>query len=84
MNTQQDKARSKCGVRFLRSAQRQGLFLSVAEVARIEQRLARLQPCFERPGTHRYELTLRISRRRVPVVYDTELRCLVSMSGGRR
>lgn len=84
MTSHNDKARSRCGSLFLHTARRRGLYLGIAEIAKLESRIARLQPCFERPDQHRYELTLRIQRKRIPVIYDTSLRCLVSVSGGTR
>lgn len=73
--------RDNCRIHFARRAAVRALVLSAAEIRRLEDRIERLRPAFERLGESRYKLTVILHGRFLRVVYDTELKCLVTCLG---
>lgn len=71
--------RLNCRVHFLRRAQERGLNISAFGVYRLERRIAMCAAAFVRDGIDRYVLTVLVAGDRAVVVYDTHLRCLVTV-----
>ena len=71
--------RAACAVHVLARADQRGVALSAEEAARLEATIERLRPAFERPAQDRYWLTIRRHAGRARVLYDTRLRCLVTV-----
>lgn len=67
--------RDCCRAHFAKRARLTGIEI---HVARIERMLERARPAFERPGIDRYPVTLRRTKERLTVVYDTTLHCVVT------
>lgn len=72
--------RVRCQLHFLRRAEERGLDITAEEIADLETLIERARPAFVTPGQDRYILTIKRGRigRRLTVVYDTTLRCLVT------
>lgn len=71
--------RLACRLHMMRRMAERGLDLTVFEVFRIERRLHRARMLFERPGSERYLIALKLGRQRHHVVYDARLRVLVTV-----
>lgn len=74
--------RMHCHLLFLRRLEERGIDVRPEEIAALEALCEGLRPAYQRPGQDRYILTIRRGRlgwRRLTVVYDTTLRCLVTV-----
>jgi len=71
--------RRHCRLHMLSRAEARGLNLTVPMLFHLERRIERMRCVFERPGQERYRVTLVLSGEYFIVVYDTRLRCLVTM-----
>ncbi len=71
--------RDLCRRHFIGRACERGIELTPAEARRLERRLGRARPAFLRPGVDRYRLRLKWKNRRIVVVYDSRLGCLVTL-----
>lgn len=71
--------RFRCRLHVEKRAIQRRIPLSPWDIDRLERSLERLRPAFERPGVNRYRLTLKHDSRRLVVIYDTRLCCLVSL-----
>lgn len=79
--------RMSCHMHVLQRAARRGIVMTADDIVRLEDLIGRSTPAFERPGAARYLLTVKpAGGRRMRAVYDTGLRCLVSIwhARGRR
>jgi len=70
--------RLNCRAHFARRVAERAVPLSAGDIARLERRIERMRPAFERKGVNRYRLTIIARGRFLRVVYDTELHCLVT------
>lgn len=68
--------RRACRRRFARRARRLGIALPPP--AALEAWLERCRAAWQRPGADRHMLTLRHNGDRVGVIYDAQLRCVVT------
>lgn len=73
------RSRASCHLHFLSRAVERNIVLTADDVVRLENLIERMRPVFEVPGVTRYKLRARRSGKRVRVVYDTNLRCVVSI-----
>mgnify|MGYP004401508519 CR=1 FL=1 len=74
--------RAHCRLLFLKRVSERGIDLKPEEIADLEALCEALRPAYERPDAVRYILTIRRGRlgwRRLTVVYDTRLHCLVTV-----
>ena len=71
--------RACCHLHFLRRAEERGIEITGEEIERLERALDRTRPAYERPGVHRYRVTVKHALGRLGVAYDTHLGCLVSV-----
>ena len=76
--------RAACQYHAARRAAQRGLELSPDDLDRLASVLETLRPMYERPGQTRYQLRLRLNRRRLFVVYDTALRVVVTVGHATR
>lgn len=73
-------ARHYCHRHLARRARDHGIALRPADVTRIERRIERARPAWQRPGVERYVIRINRGRRdRLSFVYDARLACLVSV-----
>lgn len=80
--TMQLSHRMHCHLHFLRAIQMRGIDMTPDEIGQLEALLERSRPAYVRPGINRYVLTVRrgrLGQRRLTVVYDIALRCLVTV-----
>ncbi|MBX3447535.1 MAG: hypothetical protein KF765_12345 [Parvibaculaceae bacterium] len=73
--------RMNCRNHFARRAALRAPQLTHADIERLERRIDRMRPAFEREGVNRYNLTIISGGQFLRVVYDTELKCLVTCLG---
>lgn len=77
--------RMSCHIHVMTRAAQRGLVFTADDIVRVEELLDRARPAFERPDTARYRLTVKSAAgRRVRVIYDVQLRCLVSVMQANR
>lgn len=71
--------RIACSLHMLQRAEERGVCLSAEAVERLERAIEKSRPAFERPGQDRYWIRVRHNGNRMHVLYDTRLRCLVTV-----
>ena len=71
--------RANCRCHVLRVAGARGCSIGLCELPRLERRLEIMRPAFERPGQDQYMIRVRRPRGCISVIYDTRLRCLVTV-----
>ena len=71
--------RVACSLHLMQRVEERGVDLSAEAVERLERAIETCRPAFERPGQDRYWIRVRHNGRRLQVLYDTRLRCLVTV-----
>ncbi|WP_316978028.1 hypothetical protein [Shumkonia mesophila] len=72
--------RMACHMHVMKRASQRGIVITADDIVRYEALMERARPAYERPGAARYLLTVKSAAgRRMRVVYDVELRCMVSV-----
>ena len=59
------------------------LDLEPSDINEMERAIEPLIPAFEKPGTPRYEIRVKHHGRKIVVVYDTMLTCIVTVLSAR-
>ncbi|TCS62568.1 hypothetical protein [Varunaivibrio sulfuroxidans] len=71
--------RAACARHVRRRARQRGVVIRGDGIVRLEAAIERLRPAFETPDRHRFWLTVKRPGRRMRVLYDTRLHCLVTV-----
>ena len=80
-----DSLRMACHLHVMRRAAQRGIVMTADDIVRLEGMLDRARAAYQRPGAGRYLLTVKSAAgRRMRVVYDARLRCMVSVWHGRK
>ena len=71
--------RVACSLHLMQRAEERNVDLSAEAIGRLERAIEKCRPAFERPGQDRYWIRVRHNGSRMQVLYDTRLRCLVTV-----
>lgn len=80
------RRRAACHLHLLSRAADRGIVFTADDVVRLEGAIEKARPAFEQPGIDRYKLRVKLAGTRMRVVYDADLKCLVTVwrPNGRR
>lgn len=74
-----DQTRIDCHLDFLRRSEACGIGYDGSDIGRLEDMCERARPLYEISGETRYVLNLLIDRRRIRLVYDTNMQAVQSV-----
>lgn len=82
-HTTPDAHRAHCRLHAAKRAEQRDIPLDMSDLERLETMIARMSPAFQRPARNRTWITVRHQgKRRVRVLYDTSLGCIVTVWQG--